>query len=47
MNGYVAGVAGDPGSDGYVARLASGLELHDLPTKTILARLSCVSMRRR
>ena len=27
LDGYVAGVAGGPGSDGYVAGLASGLEL--------------------
>ena len=27
LDGYVAGVAGGPGSDGYVAALASGLEL--------------------
>ena len=27
LNGYVAGVAGGPGSDGYVAGLANGLEL--------------------
>ena len=27
LDGYVAGVAGDPGSDGYVAGLASGREL--------------------
>src|SRR5258706_13018277 len=27
LGGYVAGVAGGPGSDGYVAGLASGLEL--------------------
>jgi hypothetical protein len=27
LDGYVAGVAGGPGSDGYVAALAAGLEL--------------------
>ena len=27
LDGYVAGVAGGPGSNGYVAGLASGLEL--------------------
>ena len=35
LDGYVAGVAGGPGSDGYVAGLASGLEL---PPKQALRR---------
>jgi dihydrofolate reductase len=36
LDGYVAGVAGGPGSDGYVAALASGLELP--PPGDLLAR---------
>ena len=28
LDGYVAGVAGGPGSDGYVAGLASGRQRH-------------------
>ena len=36
LDGYVAGVAGGPGSDGYVAGLAAGLEL--LPPGVSLSR---------
>src|SRR5260370_17244415 len=36
LDGYVAGVAGGPGSDGYVAGLAGGLELP--PPGVLLSR---------